>query len=138
MKTINKISIAAIAFGLAVTLFAEGSQTVNSPDVTVLFLNYTNGGNWRFVVVSFINHEQMPIRWGDMYVEEDGSLEHHAPVFNPNLPWIKAPFSLESGGSEVVAVGTPSEAQMQWRVCRDYLLVGFTNNYTVRSKWFIR
>ena len=125
-------------FGLTVALSADENQTANNSNVTASFLNYTNGGNWRFVVISFANHEQTPIRWGDIYVEEDGNSEHHATVFNPNLPWIKAPFLLKSGGSEVIAVGTPNEAQMQWRVCRDYSLVGSTNNYTAKSKWFTK
>ena len=138
MKTIYRASIAVAVFGIAITLSADGNQIVSSPNVTASFLNYTNGGDLRFVVISFVNHEQVPIMWGDTYVEEDESSDHHAPVFNPNLPnWLKSR-SLESGGLEVIAVGTPSDAQMQWRVCRDYSLAGSTNNYTVKSKWFTR
>jgi hypothetical protein len=141
MKSIYKASITAVLFGIAVTLFADGNKIASNPDVTASFLNYTNGGDLRFVVISFVNHEQVPIRWHDTYVEEDESSEHHAPIFNPNLPNWRKSLSLKSGGSEVIAVGTPSEnwpAQMQWRVCRDYSLMGSANNYTVKSKWLTR
>jgi len=120
---------------LLVGCCAVGAQTADTNTVTISFQSYTNGGSRIFVVISFANHGRVPIQWGDIWVETDGSSEHHAPVFNPHLPWIKARL-LESGGSEVIAVGTPSEAQMQWRICRDYTSVGSTNIYTTKSKWF--
>jgi hypothetical protein len=113
-------------------------RAASAPRVAASFLSYTNAGNSRFVVISFVNHERASIRWGDAYVEEDESSDHHAPVFNPNLPNWRGALSLEGGDSEVIAVGTPSDAQMRWRFCWDYSLVGSTNNYTVKSKWFTR
>jgi len=120
---------------LLVGCCAVGAQSADTNTVTTSFQSYTNGGSRSFAVVLFANHELVPIRWGDIWVEIDGTSEHHAPVFNPHLPWIKARL-LDSGGSEVIAVGTPSEAQTQWRVCRDYTPVGSTNNFTTKSKWF--
>ena len=112
-------------------------RAASAPKVAASFLNYTNttgANNRQFVVVTFGNRERVPIQWHDVYVEEAGSSEHHAPVMNPGLPWITKP-SLESGESEVLAVGKPNE-QVRWRVCWDYSPAGSTNNYTATSKWF--
>jgi hypothetical protein len=109
-------------------------RTVSEPRVAASFLNYTNGGSRQFVVVTFVNREHVPIQWHDLWVEEDGSMDHHAPIKNPDLPWITKS-SLESGDSEVLAVGKPTE-QIRWRVCWDYSPVGSTNNFTATSKWF--
>ena len=109
-------------------------RAASAPRVAASFLSYTNGGSRQFVVVSFVNREHVPIQWHDLYVEEAGSSEHHAPIFNPSLPWITKP-SLESGDSEVLAVGKPTE-QVRWRVCWGYSPVDTTNSYTATSKWF--
>ena len=109
-------------------------RAASAPKVTASFLSYTNGANGlRFLMISFVNHEGFPIQWHDVWVEEEGSSEHHGPTINPNLPWITKT-SLESGDSEVLAVG--SQERARWRVCWAYSPVGSTNNYTAMSKWF--
>jgi hypothetical protein len=106
----------------------------NSPKVAGTFLSYTNGGSRTFVVVTFANHERVPIHWHDVWVQQGDSMEHHAPVMNPGLPWISKP-SLEVGDSETLAVGKPAE-KVRWRVCWEYSPEGSTNIYTARSQWF--
>lgn len=116
-------------------LVALLKRAPNTPEVTATFLSNTNGAHaWPFVVVSFVNHERGPIQWHDLWVEEEGSTEHHAPVMNPNLPWISKT-SLQSGDSEMLAVGLPTE-RVRWRICWDYSPVGSTNTYTAKSEWF--
>jgi hypothetical protein len=128
-------------FVIIATLILLGiylKSAASAPRVAASFLSYTNAGNSRFAVIPFINHERVPVKWGDTYVGEDDSSAHHAPIFNPNLPNWRGARQLESGGLEVIAVGTPSDAQARWRFCWDYSPVGSTNNYTVHSKWFTR
>jgi hypothetical protein len=110
-------------------------RVASVPRVTASLLSYTNGANGlRFLMISFVNRERVPIQWHDVWVEEEGSSEHHAPTMNPNLPWITKA-TLESGDSEVLAVGS-QEHDLRWRVCRAYSPVGSTKNYTATSKWF--
>lgn len=135
----NRRLLFALIFVAALLLLGVYlKRAASAPKVVASFLSYTNDVNdprhLQFVVVTFVNRERVPIKWHGMYVEEAGNPYHHAPTFNPNLSWITRT-TLESGDSEVVAVGKPLE-QARWRVCRDYSPVGTTNNYTATSKWF--
>ena len=109
-------------------------HTAGAPRVTASFLSYTNAGSGRFVLLSFVNREKVPIDLRGVFVEEDGSKELHAPVMNKNLPWITK-LSLESGDSEVLAVKAELPSA-RWRVRWDYVRAGSTNIYSARSRWF--
>src|SRR5262245_36063875 len=100
-----------------------------STPVATTFQGYTNVANRQFELLSYVKRQRGPIQWRGVWVEQEGSPDHHAPIVNTNLPWVT------SGESLTLAIGKPMEP-VRWRVCSDYSLVGSANRYTARSRWF--
>ncbi len=110
-------------YGLAllVLLLIFTSLVITTPPgvsnfgVMIGFLGYTNDVNGRrFGVFGITNEDRFEVQRLSPAVEIEGMPGLHAPIFNPNLPWLRRT-PLRRGGSQTIAVGVPLEPG-KWRL----------------------
>lgn len=118
MKHSTKVALIALVVALAlIWLRTFARPRASASGVCVAFLGYTNSpqGSRLFGLFGITNQDSLSIQRLSPGVEIEGMNNLHAPVFNPQLPWVqRAPLS--SGDAEIIAVGVPQDPG-RWRLC---------------------
>ncbi len=116
MKHTRKVLVSAFVIALAlVWMLTRPSPGPSAFPMSVAFLGYTNTAQGtKFALFAVTNQDIHAIQRVSPGVEVEGMSGIHAPVFNPQLPWLtRGP--LKSGAGELIAVGVPIDPG-RWRL----------------------